>query len=106
MGNAIGQCVDVAVRAVAMAELAGEPVLGDATIVTAQKLEDAADQARMLVATDIAVVGYLADIPQKRDLGAPGGQAGDFRIARERIERHHVGSSLRSRQSLDAREMA
>ena len=65
-----------------------------------------ADEVRMLAGADIAVIGNLADFPQKRHPPAPRGQSRNGFVTRQSVKCHDVRPRLRPRQPVDAREEA
>src|SRR5262249_28038974 len=85
MGDAGRQRVDVAVGAVAIRELPGEPFFGNATATFGEKTEDAGHQGGVLGARYVPVVGNLAHLPQEFDRLGRRGEGGDVIVAGKKL---------------------
>ena len=104
MGDAGRQGVDVALGAVAIGELAGEPVVGDAAVAAGQKAEDAGHQVGMLGTRYVAVVGDLAHFPQELHRLGRRGKRDDVVVAGDELERLDIEARLGSGQKPGRRQ--
>ncbi len=73
VGDAVGEGIDVAVGVVGVGDLAGEPVVGN-DAVAGQEAEQGGDQLGVVGRRDLAVVGDLADVPERGDALATVGE--------------------------------
>ncbi len=80
MGNAGHQRIDIAVGTFQLAQVIGDPVMGQALTALRQMGIDLGQQAQMGIGQGIAEIRYLADIPEALDLMLCGGTPGDGRV--------------------------
>ena len=107
-----GQCADIAGRPVDPRDLPFDPGRRNPPLAPGQVHENAADQAVVRLAQNLAEIGNLAAFPQQGDgrrVVEAGAQAG---LARQRSQgaevfrfarRHEIGRRRRQRQALDQR---
>ena len=106
MGNPCRQRIDIAICFIAMAELAGEPVLADFAASRGEEAEYSTDDTGMFRRADIAVVRNLAHLPQALYEFRRGDGTYNFVIAAQRLQRIHVRPGLRTGEAMEFRQCA
>ncbi len=101
--NAVGEGVDVAIRTVREGDLALEPVVWNRALF-GQKAVDRHHQFGVVRGGDLAVVGHLADVPEKGNPLAAGGERCNRLVARHAFERFLVDGRRRADQPFAGRQ--
>ncbi len=90
-GDAVGERFDVALHRVEPLELVGEPARGYAAVTLAQMLEDAADQAGMMLGAGLAEIWQTAGCPQPLGHGVVAGARDGVGLGGKALEHGEVG---------------
>ena len=94
----VRQRIEVAVGAVGLGHLIGEPVFGDLALFAHDETVERGDQLRVAHRRDLPVVGDLAHLPKEADRRRRAGDVAERLVARHVLERDHVVDHARTGQ--------
>ena len=86
MCQAVRQRIDIAVSAIRVGDLFGEPILIDHTAIAHQVAVDAAHNLRVVLLRNLAVIRDLANFPKALDRTLTNRKAHDIGIARHTFQ--------------------
>src|SRR5262249_1307073 len=99
VGDAVRQRIDVPIGTICLSDLASEPVGGDRSF-PHQKTVKRSRELSMSSWRDLAIIGYLADVPQTFDCFAAFRQYADFVVACSMFQNQDVLGDGRAGQAV------